>query len=135
MSHRPRKRFGQHFLHDRGVVDRIVAAVAPQADDTLVEIGPGEGILTGPLLAAAGRLHAVEVDRDLAAALRDRPDWAGRLTLHEGDALHFDFAALAGSGRLRDIRQAALRRGLDPDRGGRLNPRRPRGRRPTAGFR
>jgi 16S rRNA (adenine1518-N6/adenine1519-N6)-dimethyltransferase len=96
-----RKRFGQHFLHERHVVDRIVHAVAPRPGDRLVEIGPGEGALTAPLLAAAGALDAVEVDRDLAAALRARPDWPGRLTIHEADALRFDFAALAAGGRLR----------------------------------
>lgn len=104
MAHNPRKRFGQHFLHDRGTVDRIVAAIAPARDETIVEIGPGEGVLTGPLLAATGRLHAVELDRDLAAALRGRADWSDKLCVHEADALRFDFAALApAGGRLRVV--------------------------------
>ncbi len=104
MAHNPRKRFGQHFLHDRGTVDRIVAAIAPARGETIVEIGPGEGVLTEPLLAATGRLHAVEVDRDLAAALRGRADWSDKLCVHEADALRFDFAALApAGGRLRVV--------------------------------
>ena len=96
-----RKRFGQHFLHDRQVIERIVAAVAPRPGERLVEIGPGRGALTGPLLAAAGRLDAVEIDRDLAADLRARGDWPGELVVHEADVLRFDFAALAADGPLR----------------------------------
>lgn len=101
VSPRPRRRFGQHFLHERATVARIVAAIAPRPGERIVEIGPGEGALTEPLLAAAGRLEAIELDRDLAAALRARGDWPGELTVHEGDVLAFDFAALARGGRLR----------------------------------
>ncbi len=90
---RVRKRFGQHFLHDQGVLARIAAAVAPQADEHIVEIGPGAGALTAHLLTHAARMDAVEIDRDLAAALRER--WPQQLTLHEGDALKFDFTQLA----------------------------------------
>lgn len=98
-SHRPRRRFGQHFLHDLGVVARVVAAVAPRGGDRLVEIGPGRGVLTWPLLAAAGRLTAIELDRDLAAALRAEPAAAcGALTLIEADALRVDWRALRGDG-------------------------------------
>lgn len=100
MSHRPRKRFGQHFLHDPYVIGRIVDAIDPRPGETLVEIGPGQGALTDPVLARAGRLHVVEVDRDLAAALRARGEPG--LTVHEADALRFDFSALAGG-------EAALR--------------------------
>ena len=104
MAHGPRKRFGQHFLHDRGTVDRIVAAIGPAHGETIVEIGPGEGVLTGPLLAATDHLHAVEVDRDLAAALRGRAEWSDTLCVHEADALRFDFAALApAGGRIRVV--------------------------------
>lgn len=104
VAHSPRKRFGQHFLHDRGTVDRILAAVAPARGETVVEIGPGEGILTEPLLAATGRLHVVEVDRDLAATLRGRADWSDTLRVHEADALRFDFTALAPEcGRVRVV--------------------------------
>src|SRR3982750_1997703 len=71
-SHLPRKRFGQHFLHDPRVLARIVEAIAPQPGDLLVEIGPGEGALTAPLVARAGKLEAIELDRDLAAELAAR---------------------------------------------------------------
>ena len=91
-AHRPRKRFGQHFLHDAGVVRRIVEAIAPRAGESIVEIGPGEGVLTEPLLARGAKLQVVEVDRDLAARLRER--YRDALVVHEGDALEFDFGAL-----------------------------------------
>jgi 16S rRNA (adenine1518-N6/adenine1519-N6)-dimethyltransferase len=91
--HAPRKRFGQNFLSAPGIVARIVAAIAPQANDLVVEIGPGLGALTQPLLAKLGHLHVVEIDRDLIARLKyefaDSP-----LTIHEGDALKFDFGSL-----------------------------------------
>jgi 16S rRNA (adenine1518-N6/adenine1519-N6)-dimethyltransferase len=92
---RVRKRFGQHFLHDAGVIERIVAAVAPCGGDGLVEIGPGRGALTGALLAAGGRLDAIEVDRDLARELRLRFAAHPGFVLHEADALQFDWSALA----------------------------------------
>ena len=88
-SHQPRKRFGQHFLHDPGVLARLVQAIAPAPDDVIVEIGPGEGALTLPLLQRTAKLHVVELDRDLAARMREHPG----VTVHEGDALRFDFAA------------------------------------------
>lgn len=93
MSHQPRKRFGQHFLADRHYVDRIVAAIDPQPGDAVVEIGPGLGALTRPLLERLDRLHVVEIDRDLAAQLADafQPD---RVAVHVADALAFDFTAL-----------------------------------------
>ena len=89
-----RKRFGQHFLHDPGVIHRILSAIDAKPGDAVVEIGPGRGALTRALLEAAGALDAIEIDRDLAAQLRD--SFQGRaLMLHEADALRFDFAALA----------------------------------------
>ena len=89
-SHRLRKRFGQHFLHDPAVVGRIVDLIAPAPGDFLVEIGPGEGALTRPLLQRVARLEAIEIDRDLAARLAaDFPP--GRLAIHVADALEFDF--------------------------------------------
>ena len=93
MAHIPRKRFGQHFLHDPWVLSRIVDAIAPQAGDALVEIGPGEGALTRPLLARIPSLTAVEIDRDLAAALVAEfpPE---RLRVIVADALDYDFSAL-----------------------------------------
>lgn len=90
-----RKRFGQHFLHDLAAIDRIVAAIDPQAGQALVEIGPGRGAITDKLLRAAAALDAVEIDRDLAAALRQRHAAQSGFVLHEADALRFDFAALA----------------------------------------
>lgn len=95
--HIARKRFGQNFLTDAQVIGAIIAAVAPQPDDLVVEIGPGLGALTLPLLQRLDRLHAVEIDRDLAARLRQR--FPERLYLHEGDALAFDFGALTASGK------------------------------------
>ena len=93
MLPRARKRFGQHFLTDRHYLGRIVAAIDPKPGDSMVEIGPGTGLLTDELVRSVERLHVVEIDRDLAAALRARfPD--GRVVVHEGDALEFDFAAL-----------------------------------------
>lgn len=90
-----RKRFGQHFLHDQGIIRRIVQAVAPHPGDAVVEIGPGRGAITRPLLTASGKLDAVEIDRDLIALLRHaNPPLAG-LTVHEADVLRFDFRALA----------------------------------------
>jgi 16S rRNA (adenine1518-N6/adenine1519-N6)-dimethyltransferase len=96
---RPRKRFGQHFLTDRSVIDRIVSAVAPQPEDIVVEIGPGQGALTGPLAERLRHLHVIEIDRDLARALAARfsPE---RVTVHVGDALDFDFARLPSPLRL-----------------------------------
>ncbi len=95
MTHRPRKRFGQNFLTDRRVIDRIVAAVAPGAQDHLVEIGPGQAALTSALRPHCQRLTAVEIDRDLAASLRQRFAGDDRFTLIEADALKLDFASLA----------------------------------------
>ena len=94
MSHRPRKRFGQHFLHDPAVIGRIVAAIQPRESDAIVEIGPGQGAITLPLLRAAGRLQVVELDRDLLGPLREQCREAGDLTLHNADALRVDFCHL-----------------------------------------
>jgi 16S rRNA (adenine1518-N6/adenine1519-N6)-dimethyltransferase len=102
MTHRPRKRFGQHFLHDPGVIRRIVDAVNPSPGDHLVEIGPGRGILTRPLLATGATLTVIELDRDLAARLAELPEAGGRLTVVQGDALQADLAHHAPPGvRLR----------------------------------
>ena len=99
-SHRARKRFGQHFLVDAGVIDAILRAIAPANTDTIVEIGPGLGALTESLARSAGHLHLVELDRDLAAALRTRWQSDDRVTVHEADALDFDFTALGDSLRV-----------------------------------
>jgi 16S rRNA (adenine1518-N6/adenine1519-N6)-dimethyltransferase len=96
---RARKRFGQHFLHDPGVIARIVAAIDPRPGEALVEIGPGLGALTLPLLERAGRLEAVEIDRDLIPELLARARGRGQLIVHEADVLEFDFRALAAPDR------------------------------------
>ena len=90
-QHQARKRFGQHFLVDEGVIEAIVRAIAPAPDDRLVEIGPGLSALTEPLLRRAARLTAVEIDRDLAARLRQKFP-ADRLTVVQADALEVDFS-------------------------------------------
>jgi len=102
-AHRPRKRFGQNFLHDRNIIEKIVAAMAPRTTDHFVEIGPGHGALTRPLLAQVARLDVVEIDRDLAAAIEsDIED--PKLTVHVGDALKFDFESIAtGPAALRFV--------------------------------
>ena len=100
LDHAPRKRFGQNFLADPHYVGRIVAAVDPKPGEHVVEIGPGLAALTGGLIGRAGHIDAIEIDRDLAARLRERFPPA-QLTLHEGDALEFDFASLGD--RLRVV--------------------------------
>lgn len=94
MSHKPRKRFGQNFLVDRGIARRIVDAVNPQPADHVVEIGPGQGAITALFLERIPHLSAVEIDRDLVVELGRRFDPA-QLTLCQGDALEFDFASLS----------------------------------------
>jgi len=92
-GHAPRKRFGQNFLVDRGIITAIVQAIDPQPQDTVVEIGPGLGALTEPLMQRVEPLHVIEIDRDLIARLKKLHS-RERLTLHEGDALKFDFGSL-----------------------------------------
>lgn len=91
-QHRARKRFGQNFLHDKNVIQRIVDAINPQSGEVLLEIGPGLGALTAPLLEAAKKIHAVEIDRDLIARLPSDMAPHGELTLHELDALKMQLA-------------------------------------------
>lgn len=97
-QHRPRKRFGQNFLHDPGVIQRILQSIDPRPGEHLVEIGPGQGALTGPLLEACARLEVVELDRDLIPVLEACGAGSGDLTIHHGDALRFDFCALRHHG-------------------------------------
>jgi 16S rRNA (adenine1518-N6/adenine1519-N6)-dimethyltransferase len=91
LRHVARKRFGQHFLTDAGVIDAIVACIDPKPSDVMVEIGPGLGAMTGPLAERCGRLTVIELDRDLAARLRRRPE----LDVIEADVLGVDFRAIA----------------------------------------
>jgi 16S rRNA (adenine1518-N6/adenine1519-N6)-dimethyltransferase len=101
--HRPRKRFGQHFLHDPGIIDRLVGAIAPRPGDHLVEIGPGEGVLTAPVLERAGALTVIELDRDLAATLGERLGSPEGLSVVQADVLKVDLADLAAGRPLRII--------------------------------
>jgi 16S rRNA (adenine1518-N6/adenine1519-N6)-dimethyltransferase len=98
-GHVARKRFGQNFLIDQGIIGAIVSAINPARTDTVVEIGPGLGAITVPLLERVDRLHVVEIDRDLIARLKKQhpPE---RMTIHEGDALAFDFASIGRGLRL-----------------------------------
>jgi 16S rRNA (adenine1518-N6/adenine1519-N6)-dimethyltransferase len=101
LGHTARKRFGQNFLFDEYVIDQIVTAIAPQSGQNLVEIGPGLGALTEPIAAVVEHLTVVELDRDLAKRLREHPFIQNKLTVIEEDALKFDFASLAGAGKMR----------------------------------
>ena len=93
-GHRARKRFGQNFLHDTGVIRRIIAAIHPQATDNMVEIGPGKGALTSLLLERLDQLQVVELDRDLIPLLEQQFPNPEKLTIHQADALKFDFQTL-----------------------------------------
>ena len=102
MKHIPRKRFGQHFLADRHIIDSIVDAIAPKVGDAMVEIGPGLAALTQPLVERLGTLTVIELDRDLAQRLRSH----GHLKVIESDVLKVDFAELSqtqGSAKLRVV--------------------------------
>ena len=98
MKHIPRKRFGQNFLTDQNILHDIIRAIAPAPDDLMVEIGPGQGAMTALLLQELNSLQAVELDRDLVTLLQKKFS-AGKLVIHSGDALQFDFASLIPPGR------------------------------------
>lgn len=100
MIQKPRKRFGQHFLCDQGVIQRIVAALRPHPTQHLVEIGPGQGAITLPVAKLSHALEVIELDRDLIPEIRGRVPRQVDLTIHEADALTFDFAALKTDERL-----------------------------------
>ncbi len=102
-AHQPRKRFGQNFLHDPGVIDRIIDSIAPAPGQHLVEIGPGQGALTEGLLASGARLDVVELDRDLVPQLQDRFGANPLFRLYEGDALKLDFSSLVDDSQLRVV--------------------------------
>lgn len=99
MRHQPRKRFGQNFLRDEGVIHGIERAIAPQSSDHLVEIGPGEGALTRAILASGCQLDAVELDRNLITGLLAAFSIHHGFTLHCADALKFDFSSIASADR------------------------------------
>lgn len=95
LGHQAKKRFGQNFLHNESVISDIVDAINPENGENLVEIGPGLGALTEPVIERAGKISVVELDRDLAHRLRHHPFIAKDLNIYETDALSFDFATLA----------------------------------------
>lgn len=98
MQHQPRKRFGQNFLHDPAVIQRIHTAIAPKPGERVVEIGPGQGAITEGLLRRLGSLDVIELDRDLVGPLQARLGALGDLRIHNTDALAFDFSTLASDG-------------------------------------
>ena len=93
-QHRARKRFGQNFLHDAGIIDRILRAINAKAGEHLLEIGPGQGALTEGLLGSGAQLDVVELDKDLVPILQHKFAGRGNFRLHQGDALKFDFNQL-----------------------------------------
>src|ERR1700733_13639855 len=92
--HVARKRFGQHFLHDKQIIERLVSVINPTPGQHLVEIGPGQGALTVPVLKKAEQIDVVEIDWDLIPALKIRCLGKGALITHQADALEFDFSSL-----------------------------------------
>lgn len=102
-GHQARKRFGQNFLHDPGVIEQIIRAINPKPDDAIVEIGPGLGALTEEILAVNPRLQVVELDRDLIPVLRTKFFNYPEFRIHEADALKFDFSELMVDRPLRII--------------------------------
>lgn len=99
MRHNPRKRFGQNFLVDQHIIAQIVAEIYPQKSDRIIEIGPGLGALTRPLLQALDHLHVIEIDRDIVSKL-NQAFTQEELTIHSADALKFDFSALGSKLRI-----------------------------------
>ncbi len=100
-GHKARKRFGQNFLHDEGVISDMVKVFSPQKGENIVEIGPGQGALTIPLLEAAGKLTAIELDRDLIEPLQSLAEGRGELTLIQSDVLQVDFEGLFPGEKVR----------------------------------
>ena len=98
MPHKARKRFGQNFLTDRQVIERIVSTISPNKEDDIVEIGPGKGAITFPLLEQLDKLNVVEIDRDLIALLQSNQNT--KLIIHEADALSYDFSQISNNLRV-----------------------------------
>ncbi|CAM2809074.1 16S rRNA (adenine(1518)-N(6)/adenine(1519)-N(6))-dimethyltransferase RsmA [Vibrio rarus] len=94
LGHKARKRFGQNFLNDPYIIDGIVSSINPRPGQNLVEIGPGLGAITEPVGKLVDKLTVIELDRDLAERLRNHPQLSEKLTIHEGDAMRFDFTQL-----------------------------------------
>ena len=94
MKHHAKKRFGQNFLQDQQIISHIIDSISPIKSDNLVEIGPGQGALTKPLLQRLNQLHAVEIDRDLIPLIKESCEPYGNLILHQADALTFDFKTI-----------------------------------------
>ena len=104
MAHKPRKRFGQNFLHDKMIIQKIVNSINPRQGDNIVEIGPGEGALTELVLDKIGAMNVVELDRDLIPLLKIRFVLQDGLAIHQADALKFDFCQLQeGDKKIRII--------------------------------
>lgn len=103
MEHRARKRFGQNFLRDQGIINSIVRSINPKPDDNIVEIGPGQGAITAPLLDACPRLNVIEIDRDLIPILLAQFVKYPEFKIHQQDVLTFDFNALTNETPLRVI--------------------------------
>jgi len=103
LNHKARKRFGQNFLTDTTIIERIVNSINPQASDKLVEIGPGLGALTCPILVRCGHLEVIEIDRDIPPLLKKNCGQKGDLIIHNMDVLQFDFAKAAAGQKLRII--------------------------------
>ena len=101
--HRARKRFGQHFLHDQNVIDRMLRAIDPRPGENLIEIGPGQGALTLPLLRICHRLTAIELDRDLIPRLQHDADGIGELEVINADILEFNLQSLDAQGKFRVV--------------------------------
>ena len=99
-NYRPRKRFGQHFLIDQTIIDKIIAAIQPQSSETIVEIGPGRAAISNPLANIAGTFHAIEIDRNLASVLKRQFAPQTNVTIHQADALKFDFSDLGNDLRI-----------------------------------
>ncbi len=109
MKHIPKKRFGQNFLTDQNILHEIIRAIAPQPDDLMVEIGPGQGAMTRLLLEQLKQLQVVELDRDLVVLLKKQFS-ADKLQIHSGDALQFDFGSIAGKAANTDTGDSSARR-------------------------
>jgi 16S rRNA (adenine1518-N6/adenine1519-N6)-dimethyltransferase len=103
MKHVARKRFGQNFLHDQQVINRIVASIAPRPTDLLVEIGPGQAALTRPLLESGAELHIIEIDRDLVVRLEEQFADHANITIHSCDALKANLPEITGNRPFRLI--------------------------------